>query len=234
VRKATTRKTIAYLRVSTQEQAQLGFSLPMQRTRIEAYAVATDRTIDDVIVDDGRSAKTLQRPGMQRLLDAIKRGDVATVIVFKLDRLTRSVRDLDVLLETLNRKDVGLVSVSEALDTKSAGGRMLINMLCTVAQWEREIISERTVSALAHKREARLTYGPTPMGYERVGDALIANDVELSVLRDMQARYASGDSYATIAAWLNATNVPARKGGAKWYPASVRRVLTSRMATEAA
>ena len=103
-----------------------------------------------VIQEGGESAKTLDRPGMQRVLAMVERRQVQAVIVAKLDRLTRSVRDLCELLELLERRGVALISVAESLDTGSAAGRLVINIMAAVSQWEREAIGERTRDALRH------------------------------------------------------------------------------------
>jgi predicted site-specific integrase-resolvase len=100
-------------------------------------AVVHDTELADVIVDAGESAKNLDRPGMKRILDLVRGGEVDTVIVAKLDRLTRSVRDLSDLLEVFQRKGVSLVSVAESLDTGSAAGRLVLNIMVSVSQWER-------------------------------------------------------------------------------------------------
>jgi DNA invertase Pin-like site-specific DNA recombinase len=106
----------------------------------------------DIIVEAGESAKSLNRPGMQRLLALIDSGEVQTVILAKLDRLTRSVKDLCELLERFERRGVALISVANSLDTGSATGRLVLNIMTAVSQWEREAIGERTRDALSHKR----------------------------------------------------------------------------------
>jgi DNA invertase Pin-like site-specific DNA recombinase len=146
------RKTIGYARVSLTEQARDGVSLPAQEERLRAYALATARDLVEIVVDDGQSAKTLCRPGLQRILTAVTNGVISSIVVLKLDRLTRSVRDLSELLDLFARHDTALISVSESLDTASAAGRLMVNVLGSVGQWEREAISERTAFALAHKR----------------------------------------------------------------------------------
>ncbi len=114
-----TGRAIGYVRVSTDKQASAGVSLEAQTARITAMATVQDVTLLEVIADAGESAKTLNRPGMARLLAMVGARDVQTVIVAKLDRLTRSVRDLADLLEQFDRRGVALVSVSESLDTGS-------------------------------------------------------------------------------------------------------------------
>jgi len=119
----------------------------------------------DVIVDGGESAKNLKRPGLGRLLSLVDSGQVQVVIVAKLDRLTRSVPDLAELLERLQRRDVFLVSVAESLDTGTAGGRLVLNIMTAVSQWEREAIGERTRDALRHKRAKGKRVGNIAFGF---------------------------------------------------------------------
>jgi site-specific DNA recombinase len=106
----------------------------------------------DVIVDGAESAKSLQRPDMERVLALVYNRAVQAVIIAKLDRLTRSVRDLCDLLERLDRRCVALISVAESLDTSSAAGRLVLNIMTTVSRSEREAIGERTRDALGHKQ----------------------------------------------------------------------------------
>src|ERR1035441_6225828 len=157
--------TIGYIRVSTDKQADTGLSLQAQREKLRAMAVVHGTDLADIIVDAGESAKNLDRPGMERILDLVRGGEVDTVIVAKLDRLTRSVRDLADLLELFQRKGVSLVSVAESLDTGSAAGRLVLNIMVSVSQWEREAIGERTRDAMQHKKAKLEFNGNVPYGY---------------------------------------------------------------------
>src|ERR1043166_5229156 len=139
---------IGYARVSTDRQAEKGVSLDAQKSRIEAMAVVQERTLAEVIVDGGESAKNLNRPGLQRLLSLVQAGKVQAVIVAKLDRLTRSVKDLCSLLELFEKKGVALISVAESLDTSTAAGRLVITIMGAVSQWEREAIGDRKSTRL--------------------------------------------------------------------------------------
>src|ERR1700694_5029916 len=159
-------RTIGYVRVSTDKQAEQGVSLEAQSEKIRAMALVHDAELLDIIVDSGESAKSLQRPGMERLLGLVDGKQVQAVIVAKLDRLTRSVKDLCELLERCERRGVALISVAESLDTSSAAGRLVINIMTAVSQWEREAIGERTRDALAHKRSKGERLGNMPYGYK--------------------------------------------------------------------
>ncbi|MGZ5258215.1 MAG: recombinase family protein, partial [Vulcanimicrobiaceae bacterium] len=104
------------------------FLLETQEERVRAYATAIG-TCDEVVIDAGESAKTLKRPGLQRVLADVRCGTITTVIVVKLDRLTRSVRDLGEIVDLFERTGAALISVSEYLDTSSASGRLMMNLL---------------------------------------------------------------------------------------------------------
>src|SRR6202030_1473633 len=158
-------RTVGYVRVSTDKQAERGISLEAQEAKIRAMATVQGAELIDVIVDGGESAKSLNRPGLQRLLALISAGKVEAVIVAKLDRLTRSVKDLCGLLELFEKRKVALISVAEALDTGSAAGRLAITLMGAVSQWEREAIGERTRDALRHKRSNGERVGNIEFGF---------------------------------------------------------------------
>ena len=224
------RQTFGYTRVSSEGQADRGISLDAQRAKIGAYYVAMGWALSEVVCDPGHSAKTLQRPGMGKILDAIRAGAVERVIVTKLDRLTRSVRDLSDLLDLFAQHDVALVSIGETLDTSSASGRMVVGMLGVIGQWEREAIGERTATALGHKRAQRQVYGRTPFGYHRQGDVLVPNPVEQVTLAKAVAMDRAGASFREIGRMLTAAGARAKV----WQASSVRAMLRSKMAMEAA
>src|SRR5579872_3549751 len=225
---ATSRKSVGYIRVSTEEQAREGVSLAAQDARIRAFAVATGRDLSEIAVDDGLSAKSLKRPGLERILAAVHQRTIDAVVVLKLDRLTRSVSDLGTLLDLFATTDTALVSVSESLDTASAAGRLMVNVLGSVAQWEREAISERTAFALAHKRNNRQAYCRTPFGFDRKGDVLVANRTEQRALAMAKRMAAKGASSRQIAAKLT-TRAVAPPRGHRWYASGVRSVLNSKI-----
>jgi DNA invertase Pin-like site-specific DNA recombinase len=163
-------RAIGYVRVSTDKQADRGVSLEAQEAKIRAMGTVQGAEIAELIVDGGESAKNLNRPGMERLLSLVDRGKVQTVIIAKLDRLTRSVKDLAELLERFQRRVVSLVSVAESLDTGSAAGRLVINIMTAVSQWEREAIGERTKDAMQRKKSNRKCVGNIAYGFRLAPD----------------------------------------------------------------
>lgn len=228
----TARKTLGYIRVSTEDQAREGVSLAAQEARLRAFCTGTDRQLDDIITDAGISAKNTDRPGLQRILEGVRSGEVGCVLVLKLDRLTRSIRDLADLIELFAKHDVAFVSVQESLDTGSAAGRMITNLLGVLAQFEREQVAERTAFALAHKRQSKRVYGRVPFGYERKGDQLIPVAAEQRALKHIRKMDAQGVSYRRIAAWLSENGCTPKNGAKVWHAASVRKLLLSKMNTE--
>ena len=137
-------KAIGYVRVSTDRQAGQGVSLEAQESKIRANSTVQGGVLFNVIIDGRESAKNLNRPGLQRLLALVESGKIEAVIIAKLDRFTRSMKDLCSLLELFEKRGVALISIAESLDTASAAGRLVITIMAAVSQWEREAIGERT------------------------------------------------------------------------------------------
>ena len=219
-------RAIGYVRVSTEKQADVGVSVDAQAAKIRAMAVVQGANLADVIIDAGESAKSLQRPGIARLLALVDEGAVDTVIIAKLDRLTRSVVDLAELLKRFERRGVSLVSVADALDTRSAAGRLVLNIMVSVSQWERETIGERTRDAMRHKRAIGERVGTVPFGYRPAagGVRLEADDVEQGILSRIRDLSAKGLTTRQIAADLNRRGLTTRRGTA-WRFQYVAHVL---------
>jgi DNA invertase Pin-like site-specific DNA recombinase len=219
-------KAIGYIRVSTDQQAERGISLEAQRERVRAMATVQGAELLDVIVDGGESAKSMNRPGLKRVLSLVNTGKVQAVIIAKLDRLTRSVKDLCTLLELFEKCGVGLISVAESLDTGSAAGRLVITIMGAVSQWEREAIGERTREALRHKRSKGQRVGNIAFGFRLAGDGVHveADPGEQTVLSAIRNLRSAGQMLRGIAAALNRQGHRTRCGS-EWRLESVVRVL---------
>lgn len=204
-------KVIGYIRVSTDEQASHGHSLAAQESKLRAYAQLYELDLVEVLVDAGHSAKSMKRPGLQQALVALESGRAGGLLIAKLDRLTRSVRDLGLLLDTYFERRFSLMCVGEQLDTRTAAGRLVVNILGAVSQWEREAISERTKAALAHKRAQGHRLGAAP----HEDPAALARMLELR---------GQGVSLRDIGLALTAEGFPTQKGG-RWLPTTVKRML---------
>ena len=219
-------KGLGYVRVSTDQQAERGVSLEAQAEKIRAMAVVHNSALAEIIVDGGESAKSLNRPGMARLLTMVDAGEVETVIIAKLDRLTRSVKDLCTLLERFERRGVALVSVAESLDTSSAAGRLVLNIMTSVSQWEREAIGERTRDAMRHKRSNGERVGNIRYGYRLAADGrhLEKDPGEQAALAEIRRLRREGGTLRAIASALNHRALKTRRGTA-WRLESVARAL---------
>lgn len=213
---STMTRAVAYLRVSTEDQADTGVSLAAQRAKVEAYAALYDLEIVAIEVDAGVSAKTLDRPALGRALGMLRSGEADALVVVKLDRLTRSVADLGALLnDYFGANGAGLLSVSEQLDCRTAAGRMVMNMLATVAQWERETIGERTAVAMQHKKARGELVGSVPYGYLLAADGVSLDrdeDEQATIARARELAEAGGLSLRKIAAQLEAEGRVSRTG----------------------
>lgn len=226
-------RTVAYLRVSTDKQADRGLSLDAQREKVEAYAKLYDLELVEIISDPGASAKTLDRPGLNRALSVLGSGDADALLVAKLDRLTRSVRDLGHLVERYFNA-YALLSVSEQIDTRSAAGRLVLNVLASVSQWEREAIGERTSMAMQYKAsQGEYTGGGAPYGYRNWKGRLVVDpDEQQAVVLATELRK-RGLSFRAIAADLEAHGYRTRSGK-PFAPIQVSRMLNPHTVAEAA
>lgn len=225
-------RVIGYVRVSTLHQADGGVSLEAQQRKLELYAELHDLELLRVEVDAGASAKTLKRPALQRALAALRAGEAEGLLVAKLDRLTRSVCDLGTLVTQYFGERYLLLSVADSIDTRSAGGRLVLNVLASVSQWEQEATSERTTEALRHIREAEgATMGGEALGWtyseerdehgRRVPKPVEGEVETVQRIRELRSR---GLTLRAVADQLTAEGRPTKRGGG-WHPSTVRAVL---------
>ena len=217
---------IAYVRVSTDQQADEGVSLDAQQARVTAWAMAHGHELAGVYVEAGMSGgRADNRPELQRALAHVaKVGGI--LVVYSLSRLARSTKDTIAISEKLERAGADLVSLSESIDTTSAAGRMIFRMLAVLSEFERDLVSERTTAALRHKRSQGHRAGAVPFGYTIAADGitLVSDKREQRIIEIITELRAAGMSYDGIAGELNdAGHSP--KSGREWYASSVRSVV---------
>ena len=220
------KRAVGYLRVSTAEQASEGLSLANQEAKIRAFALAKDWDLIDMYRDEGISAKDLNREGIQLVIDGCRKHEFDVVIIYKLDRLTRSVRDLGYLTQDVFEKTgVDFSSIQDNFDTTTANGKLVLNILGSVAQWERDIIAERTREVLRFKAFQGKRVGQIPYGWRLAddGDTLLKIKQEQVVISMMKHLRGRGLSYRAICEEL--TQRGYAPVGRKWYPMSVRNIL---------
>ena len=213
IKQSVIKKAALYIRVSTPEQAQHGYSIGEQKERLIAYCKAHDWLIVDIYVDSGYSGANLDRPGIQKLIAEVNRFDV--VLVYKLDRLSRSQRDtLQIIEEVFLPAGVDFVSMSESFDTSVPFGRAMIGILSVFAQLERDSIKERTkMGKLARAKLGLFHGGPyAPIGYDNVNGRLTVNEYEAAQVRKIFDWYINGMSPVKIAERLRAEGYKNRYG----------------------
>lgn len=224
-------RVVGYVRVSTAEQAASGLSLEAQTEAIRRWAAAYGHDLVEVVEDRGFSAGSLDRPGWRRVIERLgfrsETEAVDCLVVAKLDRLTRSVLDLHVVLGELRRprRPVALVSLAENLDTETAGGRLTLNVLASVAEWERDAIRERTRTALRAKRaRGEAAGGSPPRGLRRAGRLWVEDPAEQRLVERARALRADGLSLRQVSAQLAAEGHLGRTGQ-PLTPTAVRRAV---------
>ncbi len=218
-------KTAIYCRTSTEDQ---GISMKDQEERLRAYCVSRGDWSVVKVYRDEASGKSLNRPALAQLLEDAKAHRLDSLVILKLDRLTRSVRDLGNLIEFFEKQKVTWVSLTEAIDASSAAGRLMIHVLGSVAEWERGIIRERTSSALRFKKNHMQVYGHIPLGFARVGDSLAPEEKEMLTVRMIYHLRGQGLTLRAIAARLNKIHARTKKGG-RWAPATVLTILNNKI-----
>lgn len=178
-----------YTRKSTEEGLDQAFnSLDAQREACEAYAASQRhegwQVLDTRYDDGGFSGGNLTRPALQRLLADIKADEIDLVVVYKIDRLTRSLMDFSKLVEVFDQHRTSFVSVTQHFNTTSSMGRLTLNVLLSFAQFEREVTGERIRDKVgASKRKGLWMGGPVPLGYSLVDKALVVNEKEAALVR---------------------------------------------------
>ncbi len=214
-----------YGRVSTEEQALEGFSIAAQKEKLAAFALSQDWHVVDYYIDEGVSAKNTARPELRRLLADVRQRKLDVVLVYRLDRLTRSVLDLYQLLQEFAAYDVRFKSATEVYDTTTAIGRLFITLVAALAQWERENLAERVKLGMEQMAlEEKRPGGPPPYGYRLENGSLQPDEAEAAVVRQIFSRYLSGAGMATIAEELNSQGIVPRNKGV-WSPSTIARML---------
>jgi DNA invertase Pin-like site-specific DNA recombinase len=208
---------VAYVRVSTQEQADSGLGIEAQITAIKADIQRRGWKLLKVCTDEGLSGKSLDRPGVTEALDLVTTGRAGTLMVSKLDRLSRSLVDFAGLMAQATSQKWNLVALDLGIDLSTPAGEFMANVMASAAQWERRIIGQRTKDALAAKRAQGVRLGrPNVLDPEIAAEIVAAHD--------------AGAGWSQIARVLNDRGVPTAHGGSKWYPSTVRAVVLGKEA----
>lgn len=215
-------KAIGYVRVSTTGQAEDGISLDAQRAKIAAWADLNGYELAGIFEDAGISGTKADRPGLAAALAAVGKGDA--LIVYSLSRLARSTKHTIEISERLTKAGADLVSISEKIDTTSAAGKMVFRLLAVMAEFERDLVSERTTNALQHKKSQGGRVGSIPYGrrLDADGKSLVDDPAEQEVIRLVKLLRDGGMSYPKIAIELTTKGMIPR--GKAWHPQTVKNI----------
>jgi DNA invertase Pin-like site-specific DNA recombinase len=216
-------RALAYLRVSTDEQARSGLGLDAQRRAISEEVERRGWAVE-FVVDDGYSARDLNRPGWRKVEAALKRREADVLVVAKLDRLSRSVQDFAGILTESRRQKWGLVVLDVGMDFTTPQGKAWAQMVAVFAELERELIGQRTRDAMAEAKSRGVTFG-------RKRSEVWQPDLVARVLGEREA----GASYKAIAAGLDRDGIaPPGADSKRWYPSTVRRLVLVELPAEVA
>ena len=223
-------KTGIYIRVSTEEQAKTGFSIRAQQEKLVSYANIRGWDIHDIYIDEGISGKNLEREAIKRLINDIKQQKINNVLVFKIDRLTRSTKDLIELLELFKDYNCDFNSLTESIDTSSPTGRMFIKIIGLFAEFERETIVERIKLGLERKVKEgySLCSSTTSYGYDRKKGEKVQNiNIEESkIVKMIYDMYLNNVSINDIKRHLTSNRIKTKKNK-EWSNKMILNILTN-------
>lgn len=223
-----------YIRVSTEDQAREGHSLDEQLDRIKAFCKFKEYNICKIYREDGKSAKDMKgRPEFQKMLKDICSDKINTVCIYKLDRLTRSIKDLEEILVLFEEKHCDLVSVTEEINTSNAFGKFFIRLVILLAQLEVEQTRERTIMGLVGTVKQGIPIGKLPLGYKRdinnedikLKKKAIIDEEAAPTIRKIFNLYLKGYSYYYIAEKLKSEN----NNLMEWKDWAIQQILNNRI-----
>ncbi|MDH5679941.1 MAG: recombinase family protein [Spirochaetota bacterium] len=223
-----TEKAIGYVRVSTDSQADHGHSIPDQKEKIKAYASAKGLELVDIFVDDGVSGtvEPSKREGLSQAITCLSENKADALIVVKNDRIARRASYQKDVIYGLVEAGKEYISISENVDTKSASGKLFLSLLAEFAEYEVELIRERTKSALTHLKNTGQAYTSSRFGYKKKGSKkdgddkslFVKDETEQAIINDIISLYDSGLS------WQKVCNALAEKHNRKMFPNTARRI----------
>ena len=192
--------TAIYVRVSTQEQAKEGISISAQKERLIAFAKAKDFNITKIYADEGYSAGSMKRPMFQQLIQDAEKGLFSNILVYKVDRFSRNLKDLITILDDFKNNGINFISATEPIDTTSAIGNAFMQIIGVFAELERGMVAERVSLAFEKKINAREYFARPPLGYKFSGKKLVVDKENMEKVRDIFESRANGENYISICA----------------------------------
>lgn len=240
----STVKCAIYTRKSSEEGLEMSFnSLDAQREACQAFITSQRQegwqALSTLYDDGGFSGGSMERPGLKRLLADVENGKVDTIVVYKVDRLTRSLADFAKIVEALDARGVSFVSVTQQFNTTTSMGRLTLNVLLSFAQFEREVTGERIRDKIAaSKRKGMWMGGRAPLGYDVKHRKLRVNEKEARLVNDLYRWYLELGSVSKLKAYLDQQGIKSKKrvsvtgnhsGGASFFPGALYLILQNRI-----
>ena len=224
----TEEKKIAgiYVRVSTEEQSREGFSLKEQEERLKEFCNFKRYEIYKVYKDAGISAKNDKRPAYQEMISDVKNKNINVIVAFKLDRLTRSVYDIEKLMKTVNDYECDIDCMADESNTTTSNGRMVMRIMTSVSQNEIEKCSERTKFGMVGAIKSGHIPNRTPLGFKRIDKKLVPDLITKDVIVRVFDLYLEGKSHQTIANIYNKEKV---LGKNNWYDSTIQKILSNEL-----
>ena len=213
-----------YTRVSTEDQAKEGFSLDAQLDKLKSYCKARDWIVAGEYVDEGYSGRKTRRPAYTKMMEEIGKWDA--LLVIKMDRIHRNSKNFMFMMEDLNKKGKEFVSMMESLDTSTAMGRFVMDIIQRIAQLESEQIGERVYIGMQQKAKTNggvLGFN-IPYGYDYIDGKFKINNTEAPVVRNIYLWYIGGKSMGEIEKMLNLAKISTKKGGI-WAKKTISTIL---------
>ena len=224
----TEEKKIAgiYVRVSTEEQSREGFSLKEQEERLKEFCNFKRYEIYKIYKDAGVSAKNDKRPAYQEMMSDVKNKNINVIVAFKLDRLTRSVYDIEKLMKTVNDYECDIDCMADESNTTTSNGRMVMRIMTSVSQNEIEKCSERTKFGMVGAIKSGHIPNRTPLGFKRIDKKLVPDPLTKDVIVRVFDLYLEGKSHQTIANIYNKEKV---LGKTNWYDSTIQKILSNEL-----
>ena len=222
-------RTALYIRVSTQLQAEEGYSLENQKERLQAYCTAQGWTVADenIYVDAGISGKSTDRPAFQAMIQAAQEGRIQRIVAMKLDRIARNTKDFLTTVEQLKAHNCALALVKENFETSTPQGKFAITLFAAIAEMEASMITERVMSGKQQKAsKGGYNGGKVPFGYSYNNGEFATNEDQAELVRSIFKRFISCEPLLGIATWLNDAGISSPTGKL-WSHQGVRYVLTN-------
>jgi len=215
-----------YIRVSTEEQAKEGYSLEAQESVLSKYCNNNDYEIVKKYIDDGKSGKNTDRPELKKLMKDMYKNTFDMVLVWKISRLSRSQRDLLNIVYEFDKYNVSFSSYSEKFDTNEKTGRLMLQMLGSMAEFERETIVENANLGRVKRAELGFWSGGRVLGYDNSSKQIVVNKEEADIVKLIFDMYINGDSLMFILNKLHSLNLKTKKGN-KFQVQALRDIITN-------